>query len=73
MYHLKVRGFFYVYVYLVTGLNGIRDNITKTQRQKSSTKFYNSINQNTVIGNNIKKCKFLLESKKIIPKITNEE
>ena len=28
------------YVYLVTELNGIKDNVTKIQRQKSSTKFY---------------------------------
>ena len=37
------------YVYLVTELNGITDNVTKSERQKSYTKFYYSINQNTVI------------------------
>ena len=42
------------YVYLVTELNGITDNVIKIQRQKSSTKFYNLINQNTVISNKIK-------------------
>ena len=42
------------YVYLVTELNEITDNVTKIQRQKSSTKFYNLINQNTVISNKIK-------------------
>ena len=41
----------FCYVYLLTELNGITDNVTKIQRQKSSTKFYNLINQNTVISN----------------------
>ena len=41
------------YVYLVTAMNGITDNVTKIQRQKSSNKFYNLINQNTVISNKI--------------------
>ena len=42
------------YVYLVTELDGITDNATKIQRQKSSTKFYNLINQNTETSNKIK-------------------
>ena len=45
----------YCYFYLVTELNGITDNVTKIQRQKSSTKFYNLINQNTVISNKLEK------------------
>ena len=44
----------YCYVYLVTKLDGITDYVTKIQRQKSSTKFYNLINQNTEISNKIK-------------------
>ena len=37
------------YIYLVTELDGITDNVTKIQRQKSATKYYYLINQNTEI------------------------
>ena len=60
------------YVYLVTELNGITDNVTLMQRRKSSIKFYIVINQNTVISNNrnINSC---LNLHKTIPVITVEE
>ena len=43
------------YVYLVTEFDGITDNVTKIQRQKSSTKVYNLIDQNTEISKKKKK------------------
>ena len=43
----------YCNVYLVIELNGITDNVTKIKRQKSYTKFYNLINQSTVINDKI--------------------
>ena len=35
-------------------MKGMTDNVSKIKKQKSSTKFYNLINQNTVIRNKIK-------------------
>ena len=58
------------YVYLLTELNGITDNATKIQRQKSSIKFYNLKNQNTVIRNKIKNINSYLNPHKTIPVIT---
>ena len=59
------------YVYLVTELDGITDNVTKIQRQKSSTKFYIVINQNTEISN--KDTNSYLNFHKTIPVITHDE
>ena len=59
----------------MTELDGITDNVTKIQRQKSSTKFYNLIdlNQNTEISNKIK-LQILLEfSQKTIPVIVHNK
>ena len=60
-------------VYLVTELNRIRDNVTKTQREMSSIKFYNLINQNTVISNKDKNINSYLYLHKSIPVIIVEE
>ena len=53
------------YVYLVTELNGITDNVAKIERQKSSTKFYKN--------NNKKNNNSYLNLHKTIPVITVEE
>ena len=47
--------------------------VTKIQRQKSSTKFYNLINQNTEISNNKNTNSYLNFHKKTIPVIAHEE
>ena len=63
------------YGYLVTELDGITDSITKIQRQKSSNKFYNIMNQNqnTEISNQKKNTNSYLSLHKVIPIIKLEE
>ena len=51
-------------------MNVITDNVTKIQRQKSSSKFYNLTNQNTVISSKIKKS--YLNLHKTIPVIKEQ-
>ena len=51
-----------LHIYLVTEYSGKKDNVTKIQRQMSSTKFHNLINQITVVSNNIKINECVLES-----------